>query len=324
MTGHNTPIQDLAFAPDGRFLASVGGAYHGHVPAEVKVWDWLIGSEVADYPGHTGLVTGVAFFPDGRRLATSSDDRTIKLWDVQNREDVLTLRGHTSGVTCLAISADGRQIASGSIDNTARIWSIETHEGPTAFALALRRAAVERVQALFVKHLLKTEVLDALRANRFLSPQLRAAALEVAEHRGEDAAALFEAGWLTVIRPLGRPEENELALRRLEAACRVVAGDPDRLAEYRRALALANYRAGKPEQALQIVQGLAAASAASDRTPLELAVLAMANQKLGRTHEAQAALDQLRLLLKTDRWANDPEARNLLREAEGVVGPPQS
>src|SRR5205823_966848 len=98
LSGHATGVRDVAFAPDGRLLASVGGAYHGPVSAEVKLWDLESRRLAATFSGHTGLVTAVAFFPDGRRLATASDDRTVKLWDVSTGEDVLTLRGHTSGV----------------------------------------------------------------------------------------------------------------------------------------------------------------------------------------------------------------------------------
>src|SRR5262249_46774907 len=163
---------------------------------------------------------------------TASDDRTIKLWDAQSTEDVLTLRGHTSGVVSLAISPDGRMIASGSIDYTARIWSAAVPGEHSVFERSLRRTAVDKVQRLFRKHLLKSAVIEALQADQRLSPQLRAAALEVAQSRSESATELYEAAWLTLIRPIGRADENLLALRRLEAACRVVADDHDRLSEY--------------------------------------------------------------------------------------------
>jgi hypothetical protein len=99
----------------------------------------------------------------------------------------------------------------------------------------MRREAVERVQALYAKHLLKAEVLEELEADQTLGPRLRATAMEVAERRSENASAHFEAALLTIVRPTAQPDENRLALRRLEAACRAVSHDPARHAEYRHA-----------------------------------------------------------------------------------------
>ncbi len=89
-----------------------------------------------------------------------------------------------------------------------------------------------------------------------MSPRLRAAAIEIAERRAENASALYEAAWLTIVRPTGQPEDYRLAVRRLEAACQVVTEDPVRLADYRRALALALDRAGQPAQALETIKSL--------------------------------------------------------------------
>jgi WD40 repeat protein len=319
LTGHETGVKDVAFAPDGRSLASVGGAYHGAIMAEVKIWDWAGGRETASFHGHTALVTGVAYLPDSRRLATSSDDRTVKLWDLETGEAVLTLRGHTSGVASLAVSRDGRQIASGSIDYSAKIWSIEAPEGEAAFELSLRRAAVERVQSLFARHLLKEDVLAELRADRSLSPRLRAAALEVAERRTGNASRLYEAAWLTIARPIGTPEANGLAIRRLEAACLTAAEDPARRVEYRHALALALYRVDRPAEALETLGELARQNPGRPPTPMDLAVTAMADRRLGRDAEAREALEKLRALVKSDKWSGNLDAAGFLEEAEKVV-----
>ncbi len=330
-SGHFHNVRDLAFSPDGHTIASVGGDYRGPHAAEVKLWDSLTGHETASLTGHTSLVTAVAYFPSGRRLATASDDRTIKLWDSVTHEDVFTLRGHTSGVVSLAVSHDGRQIVSGSVDYSAKTWSTADPDAESVAELSLRRAAVERVQSLVATHLLKADVLEALRAEKSLSPRLRAAALEIAEHRTENASGLYQAGWLAILRPGGRADDYRLAVRRLEAACQIVVDDPERLAEYRRALALAFYRAGQPARAMETIHGSPAKPApthldqtrvmpVSSVSTLDLAVTAMASQKLGDSPRAREALDQLRELVQSDQRANDQEAQVLFREAEGVVG----
>ena len=178
-------VRDLAFSPDGRTIASVAGAYRGQNADEVQLWDSITGRQLATYHGHTSLVTAVAYFAGGRRLATASDDRTIKLWDTRTGENVFTLRGHTSGVVSLAVSRDGQQLVSGSVDYTAKAWSIANPEPELAAELSLRRAAVERVQALISRRMLKAQVIEAIKSNTFLSPRLRAAALEIAERRTE-------------------------------------------------------------------------------------------------------------------------------------------
>jgi WD40 repeat protein len=76
--------------------------------------------------GHTAGVNGIAFSPDGRRLATSSTDKTAKVWDASTGKELLTLSGHTAGVNGIAFSPDGRRLATASDDKTAKVWDAST------------------------------------------------------------------------------------------------------------------------------------------------------------------------------------------------------
>jgi WD40 repeat protein len=53
----------------------------------VKLWDSHTGKFIRNFRGHTGLVTSLAFSPDGGRLVSGSRDKTAKVWDMTQLND---------------------------------------------------------------------------------------------------------------------------------------------------------------------------------------------------------------------------------------------
>jgi len=73
--------------------------------------------------GHEDAVQALAWSPDGRRIASVADDRTVRVWDAVRGIEMAVLRGHDDAVWDVAWSPDGRLIATASRDSTVRIWS---------------------------------------------------------------------------------------------------------------------------------------------------------------------------------------------------------
>jgi WD40 repeat protein len=121
---HRGAILGLCFSPSGssagpQYLASAGADQN------VLVWDlraagagagprvWTVRQPARTLRGHTQPVRGMAFSPDGRRLASVSCDDAgtageVKLWDVALGEEVLTLGNLGRAVS---FSPDGLRLA---------------------------------------------------------------------------------------------------------------------------------------------------------------------------------------------------------------------
>ena len=75
--------------------------------------------------GHSGKVRHAAFSPDGARVVTVADDRSVRIWSASGGPATQVLRGHEGSVYYGAFSPDGAHVVTASWDRTARIWSAD-------------------------------------------------------------------------------------------------------------------------------------------------------------------------------------------------------
>jgi WD40 repeat protein/predicted Ser/Thr protein kinase len=114
-------IHDMAFGADGRVLAVL------HTNGLVTLRRADTGQELLVRPGHTGsLPTGLAFHPDGRRLASIRADSSALVWDAESGKDVLNIKAPEGRIRGLAFDPGGRFLATAGEDGTVRLWDADT------------------------------------------------------------------------------------------------------------------------------------------------------------------------------------------------------
>ena len=82
LSGHQGDVLSIAYAPDGKMLASAGR------DESIRLWHPKTSQHLATLTGHGGLVTSLAFSPDGKKLVSGSGDATVRLWSIETRQQL--------------------------------------------------------------------------------------------------------------------------------------------------------------------------------------------------------------------------------------------
>ncbi len=117
---HGSYITTISFSKDGQTLATAGGE-----DGLARIWT-VTGNKLGELK-HPQIkkMLGVSLSPDGKFVATASDDNRARIWTV-NGQEVRRLEGHQGWVTVVNFSPDGQSVATGSNDGSVKLWNAKT------------------------------------------------------------------------------------------------------------------------------------------------------------------------------------------------------
>ncbi len=124
--GHESGVLSVAYAPDGRRLASC--AYSND--NSLRLWDAETGDQLAVLGRNTSGLA-YAFSPDSARLVAGTDNGALKYFDAKTGSEVTATQGHGAQVWSCTFSPDGTRLATTANDQTAKIWDVRALESGT-------------------------------------------------------------------------------------------------------------------------------------------------------------------------------------------------
>jgi biopolymer transport protein ExbD/Tol biopolymer transport system component len=142
---HTRWVADLAFSPDGKLLATVGGESLLYRPGDVAVWDAATGARKGTFAGHDSSVWSVAFSNDGKTLATGSYDGTVKLWDVAGGKENAAFAAHPHWIRALAFVPGSGLLATASEDGLVKLWDVASAKPAEKLQFKGHTAAVNAI-----------------------------------------------------------------------------------------------------------------------------------------------------------------------------------
>ncbi len=118
---YSSDVSDVAFSPDGRYIAG------GGTDKKVVLWNAVTGQIVRVMSGHRGYVNTVAFSPDGKYIASSGMGyrNIFRLWDAKSGRLIQAMAGRHQGINSLAFSPNGKYLAAG-VTTHGDLFKIDT------------------------------------------------------------------------------------------------------------------------------------------------------------------------------------------------------
>lgn len=134
LQGLGERVYDVAYSPDGKWLAAASGD-PGQFGA-AKLWKVEAGGKFTparDLYESQDVVYSVAFSPDGKKIAAAGADRTVRVFEVETGKQLVLIEDHADWIFEVAFSPDGKRLASAARDKTSKVFDVEKKESLVTF-----------------------------------------------------------------------------------------------------------------------------------------------------------------------------------------------
>jgi WD40 repeat protein len=127
-------IYDIAYSPDGKWLATAGGDPGQYGSAKLFIAEPDGGGKpVRELVESNDAIFAVVFSADSKLVAAAGADRAIRIWEVESGKLLATIEDHADWILDLAFSPDGKRLASASRDKTSKVFDVEKKESLVTF-----------------------------------------------------------------------------------------------------------------------------------------------------------------------------------------------
>jgi WD40 repeat protein len=162
LLAHTTAVEDLDVSPDGSQIASVSSdgvvhlweaksgaeiatlhtaeqtgfsvAWHPEgkqlaVGARmIELWDVVALTRVLTFTGHSGVVRALDWSPDGERLVSGADDKSVRIWDMTSGTVLRTLTQHREIIRSIAWRPGHEEFSVSDFENSVILWDAKSSE----------------------------------------------------------------------------------------------------------------------------------------------------------------------------------------------------
>lgn len=116
-------IKSAIIDPSGSIIATVAWE---KTPAgnKIQIWSIAASNKLFELPGHTNIITAMAFSRDGKQLASADCTGIVHIWDIESKQLIQTLQGPRKIIYSVLFSPDGQSIATTDNDTLTSLWNI--------------------------------------------------------------------------------------------------------------------------------------------------------------------------------------------------------